>query len=815
MNSEQLREQVLELMSGPGYMPMRKRGLAKSLEISDDDYRAFRELLDEMVSSGEIVELKRGKFGLPRGERKPVETPAHLRPLELREDEEWPEEFEDENDSGDNGEHAWDRWEKPRGAEWSSGKKIDRSPHTQRDAGKHASKEREKPLPKGTITGRIDVKRGGMGFLISEPPGNDVFIAEENLGGAVSGDLVAVALEQHRYQRTRHGRGSSGSFRRTGRVVRVLERAHPTIIGTFHLRRERADATSGVVGFIQPDTPGMFHEIDVLADDRNGAKDQDKVAAELVEAKERHRSGQAPSARIVKVYGPAGTADADIVAIVENFNVKTEFPEEVLRAAEEIPEEIPESELAQRTCYDHPVTFTIDPVDARDHDDAVALRREPDGRWTLLVHIADVSYYVPEDGIIDKEARQRATSVYLPGQVYPMLPHKLSNNVCSLKEGKRRLTKTVSMTFGKNLTMQQIKIERSYITSAAFLTYDKVKEALDDNKPELARTPEIYKALQEMREFARELRQKRLDTGSLELELPEAKLLLDEKLEVKGWIMAEHHWAHELIEDMMLAANRAVAEYCVEHELPALYRIHEDPDPEALEKFREFIREFGISLRPPVDRLKLKSVLDRVKGKEYAHTIHLALLTSLKQAKYSADCYPHFALNFSRYLHFTSPIRRYPDLIVHRALDSRFEPGEAALPLHGKKRKGGRDYHARMDFLRPLAVHCSQREREAASAEQEVIKFRQMQFLRRNLKEAHPGIVTRVRDFGFFVELQDCYVEGLVNVRDLRDDYYVYFEDKHLLQGRKRGRTFQLGDKVDVRIAHMDLGRKQVTLEVV
>jgi ribonuclease R len=560
----------------------------------------------------------------------------------------------------------------------------------------------------------------------------------------------------------------------------------------------------------------MFSELEVLYEHRGEAQDQDKVAVEIVESKDTHRSGQTPTARVLKIYGKAGEADADIAAILENFHVKQAFSEEALAEAESIPEDIPQEELAQRVFYEHPVTFTIDPEDAKDHDDAVALRVEPDGRFTLLVHIADVSYYVKEDSPIDREARERATSVYLPGKVYPMLPPKLSNNMCSLKEGKLRLTKTISMTFGKNLTVVKRKVERSVIRSAAFLTYNQVFDAVENDKPEVARTPEILQALQSMHNFSQALRKKRLDSGSLNLDLPETKLLLDERGEVKGWTEYEHHWAHELIEEFMLAANRAVAEHLIENEIPGLFRIHEEPDPEALEKFAEFAREFGINMRPPYDRLKLKNAIERAQKMDAAHTINMALLTSLKQAKYSAACLPHFALNFNKYLHFTSPIRRYPDLIVHRALDERFKPGESALP-ETPQRRGAREreHYQREDLMRSLADHCSRREREAASAEREVVKFRQMEFLRQNMKESHPGLITRVRDFGFFVELQDCFVEGMVRKQDMQDDWYEYIEERHLLQGRKRGRSFQLGDKVEVRVIEIDLARKQVNLEIV
>jgi ribonuclease R len=365
--------------------------------------------------------------------------------------------------------------------------------------------------------------------------------------------------------------------------------------------------------------------------------------------------------------------------------------------------------------------------------------------------------------------------------------------------------------------LQRTRIERSAIRSAAFLTYNQVRDALDGKKPELVRSPEIYEALLQMRDFAAALRKKRLDSGSLNLDLPETKLLLDEKGEVKGWTEYEHHWAHELIEDMMLAANRAVAEYLIDNEIPGLFRVHDEPDPAALKKFAEFAREFGISIKPPFDRLKLKYAIERSSTMEAGHSIQLALLTSLKQAKYSAECRPHFALNFNRYLHFTSPIRRYPDLIVHRALAERFKPGEAALPEKGGRREGGKAgaHFKRMDFMRSVADHCSRREREAAAAESDVIKFRQMQFLRRNMKESHPGIITRVREFGLFVEMQDCFVEGMVRVQDLSDDWYEFVEERHLLQGRKRGRSFQLGDKVQVRVIEIDLARTHVNLEIV
>ncbi|MCW8131251.1 MAG: ribonuclease R [Planctomycetota bacterium] len=772
-----LREQLLKLVHERGFIPLRKRKLAKRLGVDDKDYVDFRHMVEDMVGEGVLAELKHGKFGKP------------------------PEAGDITAGLPDGGRPAV-----------RSGRK-----HETRDVFEHSRKKRH---VKNAIRGRIDIKRGGFGFLLSDPPGNDIYISADNLLGAMSGDLVAVVPNRSQHGRRQARRWNAGSGERiTGRVVEIVERAHPTLVGTFYLRKtSRYDPPEGPAGFVVPDTRGVFAEIDVLPPDKAGASEGDKVEIELIERPEDLGAGLKPMGKVVKVYGEAGQARAEIAAVIQNFNLRVEFPPEALEQAERIPEKIADEELAGRVDYTSPVTFTIDPADAKDHDDAVAIRNLGEGQTELLVHIADVAHYVTPGSPIDLEARERATSVYLPGQVLPMLPTKLSNNMCSLKEGQTRLTLTCAITFSRNLIPIASRIERSFIRSAAFLTYDRVKEAVDEEKPDLVPSREIYDALRQMKGFAGALRRKRLDDGSIDLDLPEVKLLLDEHGAITGWEKRTHHWAHQLIEDMMLAANRAIAEYLVEHEIPGLYRVHEEPDPEALENFVEFAGEFGLSIRPPVDRKKLRYVLEKVKGKEYQHAVHMAMLTSMKQAHYSSECFPHFALNFTRYLHFTSPIRRYPDLVVHRALHERFAPGEKQLPAHGKKRKGGdqnRAHFERIADLRGLAVHCSQRERQAAAAEEEVKKFRQIEFLKSNMRESHPGVITGVKDFGIFVEMQDCYVEGLVRIQDLGDDFYEYYEEQHLLQGRKKGRSFRLGDKVTVRVVHIDVGQKKVGLMLV
>jgi len=747
---EQIHLRILDLMSEPGFQPLRKRALAKKLQIDDDDYVDFRHFLDELVEKGEVAELRHGKYGLPhQGEKR------------------------------------------------KRGGKRDGT-----------FNEQLKGLPRNALVGRIDIKRGGFGFLLAEPPNRDLYVANDDLGGAMSGDLVAAVPK----------RGRRGP-RAAGRVVRVLERAHPKIVGTFFgYKPSKYMPKEGPGGYIVPDARGLFDEIDILPKDRGEARDGDKVAIELQETVEKFRPGMRPTGRVVKVFGGAGELEAELEAILQNFNLRREYPPEVLAQAEAIPHEIPSAELERRVDYSDSLTFTIDPEDAKDHDDAIALRILEGGRSELLVHIADVSHYVTEESPLDLEARERSTSVYMPGLTLPMLPEKLSSNVCSLREGEVRLTKTVAITFSRNLVPERTRIERSFIRSAGRLNYEQVRKSIDDEKPDLLPSKDIYEMLHQMRGFAKALRRKRMDAGSVDLDMPEIRLLLDPHGAVTGWQKEEHHWAHQLVEDMMLAANRAVAEYMVDHEIAGLYRVHEEPDEDALEQFADFVKAFRIILRKPYDRPKLKQVLAKVKGKDFEHAVNLALLTSLKQAHYSAECYPHWALAFSRYLHFTSPIRRYPDLIVHRSLDERFEIGEKQLPVKGKKRKGGtqdRGFYRRQALLRPLAVHCSHRERAAAAAEAEVKKVRQIHYLRNHMRDSHPGTIMRVFESGFIVEMQDNFVEGFVSVRDLGDDWFNYYPDRYLLQGERSRRSFRLGDKVTVRVISIDVGARKVGLEVV
>lgn len=783
-DAEETKRRLLELLAADDYAPQRRRGLSRLLEIEDRDYAAFRALLRELKAAGEIVERKGGKFFLK------LAAGSQRR---------------------ENG-----RRKTPTG-----------STSTKRDSKKKSGRIRE---------GRLSLTRSGNGFVSfddDEEPA--VFVSRRGLKDALNGDLVRVRLRHRPQSFGRRGRRRDGwkedEERLCGRVATVLERGRPTLVGTFH-RDARPGAgrreARRVAGLFAPDArTAAVPEFPVLVGDAGEAENGDLVTVELVPAGGDENNDGRDTARVLKVLGREGELQAEIASICELHELRTEFPEEVVKEAETVRRaalsapgasvRVSPEERSRRVDRTAEVTLTIDPEDAEDYDDAVSFRRSEAGDPELLVHIADVAHYVLPGSALDTEARLRGTSAYLPGRVLPMLPEMLSNDVCSLREGVVRAVLGVVVTFGRDLKPKRVRLERALIRSRARLHYDQVREAVEKGRPELLSTAHgevLLETLRAMRKFSARLREKRLVAGALDLDLPETRLLFNERGEIYGREAVEHHWVHQLIEEFMLAANKAVAEHLFTFEIPGLFRIHDDPDEGSLAKFAEFLREFGISLRPPFDRRKLSAVLQRTQGTKHGPAIHLALLTSLKQAVYSAEIRPHFALNASRYLHFTSPIRRYPDLVVHRALHDGFPPEASRLPERREEtwpRRGDNTaYYAATAKLRPLAVHCSRRERAAAAAEEDVKKLRWILHLQRDEQAAREGKIVRMTRGGFFVELENDGIDGFVALRDLNDDYYDYFEGRQLFRGRRRGRCFQLGDKISVRIVRADPRRREI-----
>jgi ribonuclease R len=522
----------------------------------------------------------------------------------------------------------------------------------------------------------------------------------------------------------------------------------------------------------------------------------DKVVVEMVRFPTHVRDGEGV---VVEVLGKAGDVGVDTQTVIHEFGLPGPFPDEALddaRAqADRFDESVPDGrrDLADR------VIVTIDPVDARDFDDAISLERVERGHWLLGVHIADVSHFVREGSPLDQEARNRGTSVYLPDRVIPMIPEIVSNNLASLQPGKVRYAKTCWIEFSPEGVPVHAAVEPSAIKSRRRFTYEEVDVFLGDpDTPAVEMTPEVRSLLGRMRDLARILRARRIARGSLQLEMPEVKIDLDRDGRVSGAHVVENTESHQIIEEFMLAANEAVAEALKAAEAPFLRRIHAAPDPRKLRQLTEFVSELGFEVDSLESRFELQRLLDLARGKPEEHAVHYAVLRSLTRAAYGPQDDGHYALASDCYCHFTSPIRRYPDLTIHRALEAvargRRPPAEGLVQLGGE---------------------CSDLERRAEAAERELVKLKLLNFLKSRIGEEMDAVVTGVEPFGLFVQGLGLPAEGLVPIDALPDDAYRYDRASHTLAGRRPGQTFRLGDRVRVAVARVDVDRRELNFRLV
>jgi ribonuclease R len=638
-------------------------------------------------------------------------------------------------------------------------------------------------------TGIFQAHPQGYGFVIPEKKGRtDIYISAKGKLDAMNGDKIVARVSPPAGKKKITGK-------REGVIIRILERAHTRVVGTYEL----PDPKTGGYGFVTSQDPKITQDLVIGRENAGGAKNGDIVSAEIIAYPMR---GRPPEGRIVRVIGRPGQPGIDAELIIEQYELPVHFTPATLREAEDIPQQLGAAMRKGRKDLRDLVTVTIDGETARDFDDAISIEKIKAG-YRLWVHIADVSSYVREGTSLDEEAYQRGTSVYLPDRAIPMLPEALSNGICSLNPNVDRLTFTCEMDISPEGEIVRYDIYESIINSNERMTYTAVREILVDKDPDRRKR---YAALLGefglMEELMSILRAKRAKRGSIDFDLPEPQIVLDLQGRMTDILRAERNMAHQIIEEFMLAANETTARHIERKKAPFIYRIHEEPAEEKLTDLIEFLATLGITL-PAVKKLKplhLQKALAKAKDTPEETLINTVLLRTMKQAKYSAENVGHFGLAAETYTHFTSPIRRYPDLIVHRILKA---------DLRGKL-KDPAIVEKLAEQLPGQAEHCSKRERIAMEAERDVITMLKLEFMKDKVGEVYDGIITGVLQFGFFVQLRDFFVEGLVHVSSLNDDYYHYVEKLHLLRGEKKKFSYRIGDTVRVQVDRVDAVRKRI-----
>ena len=646
------------------------------------------------------------------------------------------------------------------------------------------------PAEADLVTGKLSIHQVGYGFLVPETPGEpDVFIAAENIGTAMHGDRVVVRISRD----APYGRIKG---RREGRVIRILERAHDTIVGTLQRSRN--------FYYVVPDDPRFVHDIYVRPSSQNLKEDRrsqtaarvgDKVVVRLDAWESRHVN---PEGEIIEVLGPATAPGIDMLSIIRKFHLPAEFPKDVLDQAERIPDKISPRQLEGREDLRKEFIVTIDPDDARDFDDAIQVEKSKSG-WQLGVHIADVAAYVEPGSALDREARRRGNSAYLPDRVIPMLPERLSNGVCSLNPGVDRLTHSAFIHFDKNGVAKSARFSRSVIRSAHRLTYKQAYAILSSPPRD-----QLGERLHLAWELASLLRRKRFEHGALDLDFPEVKVWVDKQGHPIRLERVENDESHQLIEEFMLAANEAVAREHKKRTIPTIYRVHENPDPGKLAEYREFVLSFDYRVGDLTHRGELQRLLAAIRGKPEEQALKVALLKSLKRARYDPQPLGHYGLAKTNYLHFTSPIRRYADLVVHRSL--------------GRDAAARRPYRMDMGEIASIAQHISATERNAADAEIDGAQMKKLEFFQRQLDQRNPEIfraaIVDVRNYGLLVELPDALITGLIHVSSLTDDFYLFEPARRQLIGRRSRRRFKIGDEVSVFVARVDTFKRQVDFTI-
>lgn len=648
------------------------------------------------------------------------------------------------------------------------------------------NKNRRKKEKPEIIVGTLSKHKKGFGFVIPELDKNgDIFIPQSGINGAMNGDIVAVKLFSP----------SESERSREGVIDKILKRAITEVIGTFEKSKR--------FGFVVPDDRKINDDIFVVKKDFNGAQKGDKVVVKITKYPEK---GDSAEGKIEEIVSRSGEAGGDIKALIRQYNLTKEFPGKVKSEANAISQYISDIEIGNRRDLRDNTIITMDGADAKDLDDAVSVKKLENGNYQLGVHIADVSHYVKDSTPLDKEALKRGNSVYLIDQVIPMLPEALSNGICSLNPKVNRLTLSIDMEINDKGKVVAHEIYESIINSKERMIYSDVSDMLERNAVDLkSKYSEIYGDILLMDELAKILRKARDERGSLDFDFDEAYITLNEKGIPTSIETAERRVANRIIEEFMLIANETIAEHFYWLELPFVYRVHETPSPEKIEIFKKFISSFGIVLKGNPENIHpkaLNSVIKSVEGKPEEHVVNTIMLRSMKKAFYGTECQGHFGLGVKYYCHFTSPIRRYPDLIIHRIIKESIKGKIDEKRIKTLKKKTDN-----------AALIASTTERQAQELEREVEKLKKAEYMSYHVGEIYEGIISGVASFGFFVEIENT-IEGMVRVDYLNDDYYDFEADKYRLIGRRTNRIYTLGDKVKIKVHSVDIQNREINFTI-
>lgn len=628
----------------------------------------------------------------------------------------------------------------------------------------------------------------GFGFVKIENEEEEIYISKENSMNALNGDTVFIKILEEKEQ------GKSAE----GKIIKIKKHEKNTVVGTFQNNKN--------FGFVVPDDRSFGTDIFISKNNFGKARAGHKVLVEITKYPE---NGKNAEGKVVEVIGNVNEAGVDMLSLIKEYNLPAKFPEEVVQEAKSKGDEINPKDIKNRVDLRDKKIFTIDGEDAKDLDDAVRVEKLENGDYILDVHIADVSHYVKQDSLLDREAFLRGTSIYMLGRVIPMLPRELSNGICSLNEGQDRLTLSCSMKINPKGEVIDSKVYKAVIKVTKRMTYASVQKILDRSDEEVLKKYEEYiDEFDKMSELAKILKKKRLEQGYLNLDIPESKIELD----VDGWAVNvkkyETSFSNEIIEQFMLTANETIAEKFYWLEAPFIYRVHEEPDIDKIKEANKFLYNLNLKIKANKENIHPKAfsmVLEEVKGKQEEKVVSNLLLRTLKLAKYEDENKGHFGIASKYYCHFTSPIRRYPDLFIHRIiseyLDKNYDVSNEFIIENKKRAKGG-------------AQNSSEREKVATQVEREAEKIKKAEYMEKHIGEEYEGIVSSITSFGMFVELENT-VEGLVRFDDLGDEYFIYDEDRKILVGEQTKTTYKIGDNVKIRVKNSSKVLRQIDFEVV